>query len=83
MPRVRLKKDHTVLGTASRFNTLSVSEMIVTYNEGDASSEFVSDYDVQLQDDSWKDMREAFRDKDLVSDEQDRYFGLNPERGRD
>lgn len=79
--RVRLKKDHSVQGWSSRFNTGGLGEVIVTYENGEMSSEYISDYDVLLDSGEWRCLRESFRSHDLVTDNYETNFRepLNPE----
>lgn len=55
--------------TAINFNMVGIGEMIVYFPEGDASSEFIRDYEVWLEaSQEWKNMNQAFRDHDLITD---------------
>jgi len=63
--RVRSKKTGA-LGEASDFNIHGLGEIVVYFDVGDCSSEFIRDYVVQLTSGEWKDMRQAFRDRDLI-----------------
>ena len=57
-------KDSGTEGYASRFNTCGIGEVLT----GDDSA-FISDLDVYLEKRSeWKDMRLAFKDGDLETD---------------
>lgn len=67
MVTIRHKKTGTV-GSASRFNMSSLSEILVNYDSGEADSDYQSNWDVQLPDGSWKDLRQAFKDHDVVTD---------------
>ena len=59
--RVRNKVTGT-LGDSSHFNVHSLNEIIVRFDEGDCSSEFIRDYDVQLSETGeWKDLRTEFK----------------------
>ena len=61
-------KENGWLGTASQFNMHGIGEMIV-YLEDDCDSDFIRDYDVFLEaTQQWKDMRQAFKDHDLIND---------------
>lgn len=67
--RVRMKDKPEITGWSSSFNTHALSEIIVSYPEGDMSSEYIRDYEVFLgKTQEWKDMKEAFANKDLISD---------------
>jgi hypothetical protein len=65
--RVRYASRPEVEGTSSRFNTAGVGEVIVYWSLGDMDSEEISKLEVLLGGD-WKDMTQAFRDHDLVTD---------------
>lgn len=71
--RVRNKNSGTE-ASSGRLNTHGLGEMIVQFDEGDASSEYISDYEVQLPDGSWKDLPQAFRDHDVITDNYDTVF---------
>jgi hypothetical protein len=67
--KVRLKKNPAVTGSSSTFNTHGLGEMIVGFTEGDMDSQMISDYEVFLEKkQEWKDMSQAFADKDLIPD---------------
>lgn len=55
-------------GVSSKFNTAGIGEVVVYFPEGDATSEFIRELQVELSDGSWKDMSKAFRDKTLIPD---------------
>lgn len=51
------------------FNTCALSEILVYFDEGDADSDFISEYDVWLEKkQEWKDLRLAFQQKDVIID---------------
>lgn len=64
--KVRTKKD---LGEcfSTNFNTSTFGEVIVHFDDGSADSMFISELDVYLKS-GWKDMRQAFKDRDLIPD---------------
>jgi len=66
--KLRLKEKPEQLCASNQFNVNSVNEIIVIYlPEGDTSSDFIKNYDVYLETlKDWKDMRQAFGDKDLI-----------------
>lgn len=66
-------KQTNAIGHASSFNVASLFEIIVHYEDGGGSSEFVRDYDVLLKT-GWKDMRQAFEDGDLTIGGYDIHF---------
>lgn len=66
--KVRNKKSGA-LGCSNKFNMHAMSEIIVYFDEGDCDSAFISKYDVFLEvKKTWKPMDEAFRDKDIITD---------------
>jgi hypothetical protein len=65
--RVRYKKSKAE-GYSSNFNMSSISEIIIHFPEGDATSEDPSELDVLLSDGNWHDMRESFRNHFLITD---------------
>lgn len=66
--KVRNKKTGA-LGHSSKFNMHGMSEIIVGFDEGDCDSAFISEYDVYLESKGkWKSMDDAFRDKDIITD---------------
>ena len=69
-----MKKDHNITGYSSRFNVHGLSEIIVGFDAGDQDSMMISDFDVQLESGEWKDMRQAFKDKDLITDNYNTMF---------
>jgi hypothetical protein len=54
------------LGEATDFNIHGLGEIVVYFDEGDCSSEFSREYEVQLTSGEWKDMRQAFLDRDII-----------------
>ncbi len=62
-------KEKGHIGFSDRLNTHGLGEMIVNFEEGDASSEFCSDYEVWLESKKeWKDLNQAFEDHDVIND---------------
>jgi hypothetical protein len=74
--RVRLKKDKTVTGHASRFNTHGLSEIIVGFDGGDMDSCYISDYEVLIKGKGWIDMSLAFQNRDLIPNNFNTDFGV-------
>lgn len=72
--KVRKKDDHNYVGVSNSFNPSGMGEILIYFEEGDADSDYISQYEVQLSDGNWKDMRQAFKDKDLISDNYNRCF---------
>jgi hypothetical protein len=69
-------------GQASRFNTHGLGEIFVGFDDGDMDSMMLADFDVFLPKlRQWKDMRQAFADKDIIPDNYNVCFGepLNDE----
>jgi hypothetical protein len=68
--QVRYKKHPNETIFASRFNELALAEIILP-----DTSEFISELDVWLeQKEEWKDMNQAFADKDLIIDNFNTHF---------
>ena len=71
-------KEKGYLGTASKFNILALAEIIVGLDMGDMDTMYIRDFDVLLEldkdDPEWKDMSQAFRDKDLITDNYNEWF---------
>lgn len=74
--RVREKNDPNdpMRMTASNFNVHAIAEVICYWAEdeefGGSDSMFIKDLDVFIEADEigWKDMRQAFKDKDIIID---------------
>lgn len=67
--RVRYKSTGSE-ASSSRFNIHSLTEVLTEDDSPD-----IGDLDVFVND-AWKDMRQAFRDKDIVPDNYNERFGL-------
>jgi hypothetical protein len=69
-------KEHTWTGFARDFNTHGLGEVIVGFDgEGGMDSMFISDLEVYLDSkDIWKDMSQAFKDDDLITDNYNTWF---------
>lgn len=80
MMKVRHKKSGAI-GSSGMFNTHGIGEIVV-YFKDDCTSDFISDYDVQLEDGSWKDLGEAFEDHDVIIDNYNTRF-FYPENEED
>ncbi len=62
-------------GSASNFNMASLNEVIVGFEEGDMDSCFVSDLGVFIEKTkSWKSLKQAFKDRDVITDNYNSYF---------
>lgn len=66
MARVRAKKTGA-LGSSSTFNVSALNEIIVGFETGDMDSDYITNYDVFVNGE-WKDMKQAFKDHDLITD---------------
>lgn len=66
-------KNNGMVGSSDQFNTHGIGEIIIGFDDG-ADSQFVRDYDVQLKLGEWKDMNEAFRDRDIIEDNYATWF---------
>jgi hypothetical protein len=71
--KVRLKSDPSQIGHSGDFNTHSLSEILV-YWDDDIDSDYMSKYDVLLSDGNWKDLKQAFKDKDVITDNHNTCF---------
>ena len=67
--KIRQKKTG-LLGTSTKFNTHGLSEIIVMFrNPDDMDSDYIRNYDVYLESSKqWKDLAQAFKDKDVIID---------------
>lgn len=62
-------KNNGKLASSNRFNPYGMSEIIVAFKDGDMDSDYISNYEVYLESTkSWKDLRQAFKDKDVITD---------------
>jgi len=60
---------------SSNFNIHSLNEIIVGWPDGNRDSDYISNYDVWIEALSeWKDMRRAFRDKDIITNNYNDFF---------
>lgn len=76
--RIRDKKTKRE-GITTSFNIHGVSEVIVYWQDGDKTSEFISNLEIWLgYREIWKDMFQAFKDDDLWIDDSNTYFFENP-----
>ena len=58
-----------------KFNTHGLSEIIVQHPDYGVDSAFIKHFDVYLESTKqWKDMRQAFKDKDLIVDNYNTLF---------
>jgi hypothetical protein len=75
--------------TSGKFNVCALSEVICYWEDGSADSLFIKDLDVFIEARTytgnhigWKDMRQAFEDKDIIIDNFNTYF-FEPENEED
>lgn len=81
--KVRYKDNHDIVGYTNQFNLGGIGEVIVTFEDGDASSEYVSDLEIWLEHhQQWYPMSRAFQDKLLISDNYGRSFA-EPKTGEE
>ena len=65
--KVRHKKTKEI-GISNTFNTHSLSEIFVYLHDG-VDSDFMRNYDVFIEaKQEWKDLRQAFKDHDVITD---------------
>jgi hypothetical protein len=78
--RVRLKQNGDI-GYILRLNTFALAEAIVGFEDGECDSCFYSSLDVLLPNDGWKDLCEAIKDHDVITDNYNTqlYFPQNEE----
>ena len=63
------------LGYSSEFNIHSLDEIIVYFEDGDCSSEFISDYEAYLSLTSgWVNMNEAFESQYIIINNENTNF---------
>lgn len=76
MKRMRVRHKKTgAIGHSNNFNLHAIWEIIVYFDESDCSSAFVSECDVYLKSkNEWKSMDEAFREKDIITNNYNSYF---------
>jgi hypothetical protein len=83
--KVRLIKKPNITGIANRFNTCSKCEVIIGYDGADMDSVYVSELEVLIHKivkigfshkviKLWMPMKEAFRNKDLITDDMNTEF---------
>jgi hypothetical protein len=73
---VRYLNQPDLTGRSLEFNKHAASEVIVLFDDGDATSEFICELAIQLPDGEWKPMKQAFADKDIVPDNLNNWFGF-------
>jgi hypothetical protein len=73
--RIRYTERPTIEGFATTFNTHGVGEVIAGFDDGEMTSEAISELDIQLASGEWLPMREAFRARLIMGDNYDEHFG--------
>jgi len=72
--KVRIKNQPTIIGSSHKFNIHALNEVLVGF-EDDYDSYYISDLDVFIEAlNEWKDMGQAFKDKDIIIDNYNTYF---------
>lgn len=75
--KIRKIDDHKITGDSSMFNTAGLGEIIVFYDDedGGCDSEYTREWEVYITSvGKWMPIREAFKEKLLISDNYDKYF---------
>jgi hypothetical protein len=71
--KIRSKNGNT--GFSHSFNTHSLSEIIIGYDDDSMDSDDISNFDVYLEKkNEWKDMGQAFKDRDIIPDNYNAHF---------
>jgi hypothetical protein len=72
---VRLKQNNNVKGTSNSFNTLTVGEVLVHFDDGSMTSMYISDLDVLITRElKWIPLSEAFKQKLVITDNYNTHF---------
>lgn len=72
--KARLKDRPEITGYTDTFNTHALSEVVMYFDDGDADSVFMKDVQIQVGEE-WKDLKQAFADKDIITDNLNTRFG--------
>jgi hypothetical protein len=81
--RCRYLNNPKVLGWTDRLNECGIGETIIHFDEGDATSEFISELEILLvkplpsstyRPNTWVPLSSAFKTRDVVTDNYDRTF---------
>lgn len=67
--RVRMINKPDITGWSDEFNIHGLGEIIVTYDDGSASSEELNDYEICREDGTWISFREALMNHEIVTDD--------------
>jgi hypothetical protein len=81
--KIRYTNKPEITGFSSRFNEHGLGEVIVGFDGGDMTSEFISELDVQLTSGRWLPMGQAFRDRLILGDNYDQRFAEADDGDRD
>lgn len=72
--KIRLKDNPKVTGFSMGFNIHAMAEVIVGFDDDESGQSmgmdscFISELQVLLKDGAWKDLGQAFKDKDVITD---------------
>jgi hypothetical protein len=80
--KVRTKKDPTDVFYSGEFNTHALAEVIGCGDSFGCDLFFIKDLDVLLSSGEWKDLGQAFKDHDIITDNYNRFF-FEPETEED
>ncbi len=71
--KIRNKKTKDI-GSSGKFNIHSLSEIYVYFDDW-MDTDYMSNYDVYIEKlKEWKDLNQAFKDKDLITNNYNTYF---------
>jgi hypothetical protein len=73
MVKLRNKKNG-LIGHSGKFNMSSLTEIMILFEDGEMDTDYQSNWDVALPDGSWKDLGQAFRDHDVITDNYNTIF---------
>lgn len=73
--KVRLINNRRVTGHSGDFNIHAMAEVIVGFDGGDCDTMYIHDLEVFVTKlNAWKPLSNAFKDKDVIPDNYNRYF---------
>lgn len=74
---VRFKDKPDIMCSSNRFNTHAIDEVIVGNDDWGLDSVSIQDLDAYIEHNNigWKDLGLAFRDRDIIPDNFNKYFG--------
>lgn len=72
--RIRMIDKPEITGWSDSFNIHGLGEIIVTYDDGDMSSEYQKDYEVCRENGTWVPFNEALKSHEIVSDDRFHHF---------